>query len=264
MKLAVVGKDVSLSQSPQMHAFLFAGMGERCSYEKVSLPPERFPAEAEGLFARYDGFNVTIPFKREIMPFLRELSEDAEAAGAVNTVLCGRRAGYNTDGDGFLLMLGGEGIGLAGRRALVLGAGGAGRSCIRKLSAAGAEVSVYSRSYERVERLFGEFGGFTPLASADPAPYDLIVNCTGVGMHGNAGSPAGRELISLCDTAVDLIYEPAETEFLRLARECGKKTVNGGAMLFYQAYFADCIYLERKADAAEAKRLYAEYQRGLG
>ena len=104
-------------------------------------------------------------------------------------------------------------------------------------------------------------------------PYDVIFNCTGIGMHNSVGMtpsvrtaageiPVGRELLSLCDTAVDLIYVPAQSEFLRIADALGKKTVNGASMLFYQAYYADCIYLGKTPDAAEAKGYYIQYQGG--
>lgn len=274
LKLAVVGKDVSQSDSPAMHTFLLGKFGAKCSYERVSIPPARFLEEAEGLFARFDAFNVTIPFKGEIIPFLRRTEGDARVFGAVNTVLSAARTGYNTDGDGFALMLKNAGVETAGRRALVLGAGGAGRSCTKKLLEGGASVCVYERDEERLFSVYRQIGGFSPLTEVPCAPFDLVLNCTGVGMHdtvgqtpfvvfeGGRGAPVGAELLSRCGTAVDLIYVPAQSEFLRIAASLGKKTVNGAAMLFYQAYYADCIYLGRKPDAAEAKAFYTEYLGG--
>ena len=79
-------------------------------------------------------------------------------------------------------------------------------------------------------------------------------------MHESTGvSPLKREQIEQCAAAVDLIYRPAESEFLRLARNCGKKTLNGRAMLFYQAYLSDCLYLGRRPDAGEAEKMYRAY-----
>ena len=271
LKLAVIGKDVSKSDSPKIHRFIMDKLGEECSYDCVSIPPSEFPMRAEALFTAYDAFNVTIPFKGEIIPYLKELRGDAPRFGAVNTVLSGERAGYNTDGFGFLLMLENAGVEVKGKRVLVLGAGGAGRSCIKKLLDAGAEVFAYERDGERLASVYREFGGFTPLEEVPLKPYDIIINCTGVGMHDTVGTtptvtfeggrakPVDGELLSLCNSAVDLIYVPKESEFLRVARELGKCTVNGGSMLFYQAYYADCIYLKRKPDAVEAKELYNLY-----
>lgn len=261
MKLAVIGKDVSQSLSPSMHTFLFSQFGAPCSYEAVSIKPETFAERAEELFATYDAFNVTIPFKGDIIPFLRELRGDARVFGAVNTVLSKERAGYNTDGYGFLLMLENAGVEVRGKTVLVLGAGGAGRSCVKKLLDAGANVSVYERSQERLQAVYREFGSFTPLEEIPVLPYDIIINCTGIGMHDTVGkSPVGRELLSLCDTAVDLIYMPARSRFLEIAQEEGKRTVNGDSMLFYQAYMADCIILGKTPDAAQAKAFYQTYR----
>ncbi len=271
LKLAVIGKDVHESESPRIHAFLFRAFGKKGSYEAVSVPPEEFSARAERLFAEYDGFNVTIPYKGRIIPYLAKLKGDARAFGAVNTVVSSAREGYNTDGLGFLLMLQNAEIDVKGRDVLVLGAGGAGRSCIKKLTEAGANVFACERDEERLFGVYGEFGGFTPCREVELRHYDLLVNCTGIGMHDTVGKtpvltfgngktePVGVQLLSLCDAAADLIYVPAESELLRVARTLNKKTVNGAAMLFYQAYYASCIFTDRTPDAAEARALYRGY-----
>ena len=272
LKLAVVGKDVSQSQSPSMHTYILRNLGAKCSYETVSVPPAQFTERAEELFSRFDAFNVTIPFKGEIIPFLRRTEGDARVFGAVNTVVSATRTGYNTDGEGFSLMLKNAGVEIAEKTALVLGAGGAGRSCCKKLADGGAVVSVYERDEERLYGVYRELGGFSPLTEVPVAPFDIVVNCTGIGMHdtvgktpavvfsGGTAEPVGGQLLSLCGTAVDLIYVPVQSEFLRIAASLGKKTVNGAPMLFYQAYYADCIYLGRTPDATEAKALYEGYR----
>ena len=272
LRLAVVGKDVSRSDSPAIHEFILRRrFRTACSYERVSIPPEDFAERAEELFARYDGFNVTIPFKGEIIPYLKELRGDASVFGAVNTVLSKPRLGYNTDGYGFLLMLGNAGIAVRKKSVLVLGAGGAGRSCIRTLSEAGAEVSVFERDGTRLQAVWREFGGFTPLEKVPERAFDVVVNCTGVGMHATEGmlpalvyengeTDTAERILQKCGRAVDLIYVPAQSEFLRVAARYGKPVLNGASMLFYQAYMADCIYLSATPDAAEAGRLWKEYQ----
>ena len=276
LKLAVIGKDVSKSDSPAIHRFVLGKLGDGCSFERISIPPAEFSARAEALFQEYDGFNVTIPYKGDIIPYLKELCGDAPKFGAVNTVVTSERAGYNTDGFGFLLMLENAGVEVRNKRVLVLGAGGAGRSCIGKLIGAGAQVFAYERDHERLLSVHREFGGFTPLTEVPLVPYDVIINCTGVGMHDTVGKtpsvrfsdgtekPVDEQLLALCGAAVDLIYVPKESEFLRIARGLGKKTVSGGAMLFYQAYYADCIYLKREPNAEEAKRLYTLFTEEIG
>lgn len=271
LKLAVVGKDVSASLSPRMHTMILSAFREPCTYDKVSVSPADFALRAGELFETYDAFNVTIPFKGEIVGFLKELRGDAQIFGAVNTVVSRERAGYNTDGYGFLCMLENADVSPAGKRALVLGAGGAGRSVIRKLADAGADVFAYDKDPARLAACLNDLPCFVALSEVPLAPYDIIVNCTGVGMHETVGMtpeakisglgkiPVGRELLGSCETAVDLIYEPARSEFLRVAADCGKKIVSGGAMLFYQAYCADCIFLGKTPCAQEAKRLYKKY-----
>ena len=269
VKLALIGKHVSGSFSPTMHEFLLKRMGESCTYEKISLPPEQFQENIEEIFAQYDGFNVTMPYKREILPFLNELCGDAQVFQSVNTVVAKTRAGYNTDGFGFLLMLQNEE--LEGKKVLVLGTGGAGRSAIKALTGAGAAVYAYNRTPERMMRVYSAFGDFTPLCEIPLERFDIIVNCTGIGANESVGqlpevrfaggnTASAEALLKLCDTAVDLIYLPKKSEFLLVAEHCGKRTLNGLAMLFFQAYRSDCIYLGRESSLAEAKKLWEEYR----
>lgn len=271
LKLCVVGKDVSASQSPVMHSFILTMLeDENCVYDKLSLSSEEFDEIIEEILSYYDGVNVTVPYKERVLSHLKELRGDADAFGAVNTVLTAKREGYNTDGYGFMLMLENAGVSVKDKQVLVLGMGGAGRSCVKKLLDAGAQVSVYERDGERLSAAHKELGGFTPLTNVPVCAFDVIVNCTGVGMHNTVGltpvvryeegeAPVDR-LLPLAGAAVDLIYEPAQSEFLRIAEAYGKQTVNGEAMLFYQAYAADCIYLNRQPDAEEAKELREEYK----
>ena len=88
----------------------------------------------------------------------------------------------------------------------------------------------------------------------------MLINCTGVGMHDTEGqSPVSAKAFSGAETAVDLIYTPIQSEFLRLAAAQGLRTLNGEAMLFYQAYYADCLYLDIPPSEAQAKALYYQY-----
>ena len=261
LKLALVGKDVSASDSAKMHTFDLRGLGSDCTYALISCPErDKFPECARRLLAEYDAFNVTIPYKLDIIPFLKELRGDAKTFGAVNTVKDG--IGYNTDGAGFSLMLENNGVCPAGKRVLVLGAGGAGRSCVKKLLDGGAEVFLFDVNKENADAAAEKFAGVQALGAVAPAPYYMIVNATGVGMHKTVGvSPVGEEVLSGCEVAVDLIYHPKKSEFLRLAEALGKRTVNGEGMLYYQAYYTDCIILGREPSAAEAKSLFEKYLR---
>ena len=262
LKLAVIGKDVSASTSPQIHNFIAARMGNKISYEKISIPENEFENKIGEIFKELDGFNVTIPYKLAIIPSLKTVVGDAKTFGAVNTVTTCDLRGNNTDGLGFSMMLQNNGVNVKGKSALVLGAGGAGRSVSKKLLEAGANVSVYDTVYDNVRRLASEFSGIAPLKSIENKPYFLIVNATGVGMHKTIGqSPVSERLISLCEVATDLIYTPEKSRFLQIAENYGKRIINGEGMLFYQAYFSECIYFGSTPDNGQAEQLFKQYQR---
>ena len=259
LRLALVGKDVSKSISHKIHAFILREWGFVCEYEAISVPQTEFDSAMRRLIGDFDGFNVTIPYKRDVMGYLDEITGDAFDCGAVNTVVTSSMTGYNTDGVGFLLMLRVAGIEVQGKKVLILGGGGSGRSSASALKKAGAEVFVYQRRREKLLELCGQLG-VTPIDDPEAGGYDILVNCTGVGMHDAVGiSPVSEKAFHGTEYAVDLICEPSESEFLRLAKSQGKKTLNGASMLFYQAYFADCLYIGRRSSDEEAKTLYQKF-----
>lgn len=264
-KLALIGKDVSLSPSPRVHSFIAKELGKEITFEKLSIPEEQFAQRIEGILKTYDGFNVTIPYKLAIIPYLKSVRGDALAFGAVNTVVTSDLSGYNTDGLGFMQMLDANGVEVSGKKALLLGAGGAGRSVAKKLADAGAEVEIYNRTFEKARKVAEEFKGCKAVDEVVCKHRALIINATGVGMHDTVGvSPVSEEIIDNCDTAVDLIYAPAKSKFLKIAEASGKKIINGAAMLFYQAYYADCFYFGLTPDAAVATGLFEKYQKEIG
>lgn len=260
LNLAVIGKDVSKSTSPQIHTFIAERMGNAVNYKSLSIPENEFESKAESIFKEYDGFNVTIPYKLSIIPYLNKIEGDAEVFGAVNTVRSHDKSGYNTDGMGFALMLKNNSVDVNGKEVLVLGAGGAGRSVCKKLADAGAKVSVFDMRKESSNAVASEFKGVVPLESIQTKPYFLIVNATGIGMHKTEGiSPVTDELLKLCTVAVDLIYTPKKSAFLQIAESFGKKIINGEAMLFYQAYYSECIYFKVQPDEKQAKELFEQF-----
>lgn len=262
MKLAVIGKDVSASQSPIIHNFIAARMNNSLSYERISISPDRFEEEINKYLLELDGFNVTIPYKLSVIPHLKALKGDAEIMGAVNTVTTHDLCGYNTDGLGFTMMLQNNRLDVNGKSVLVLGLGGAGKSVAVKLLNQGAKVRVFSRNYANVLRFTNRFAQIEPLESPDKTHNFMVVNATGVGMSETENqSPIGEEILNNCDVAVDLIYSPENSKFLQIAQSLGKKTVNGKGMLFYQAYFAQCIYFDLAPNAVQAEELFKEYMK---
>ena len=140
----------------------------------------------------------------------------------------------------------------------MLGAGGSGRSSALSLKKEGADVYLYRRNRAVLEEVCRELG--VKIGDPKSGGFDIIVNATGVGMHDTEGiSPVGVEVFRGAEYAIDLIYVPKQSGFLRLASTVGVKTLNGEAMLFYQAYYSDCYYLEKLPDEKEAARLFNEY-----
>lgn len=259
LRLGLVGKDVSKSLSEAMHTFILSHFGVECYYERFSVCDADVDMAMRRLLGDFDGFNVTIPYKKDVFEYLDEIDETASLCGSVNTVLCDNKKGYNTDGAGFVLMLQCAGVEIKNKKVLVLGLGGSGRSSALALKQAGATVYAYRRDkielLEDCQRL-----GVTPAMDIENGGYDIIVNCTGVGMHDSEGkSPISEKAFKDVKWAVDLIYEPEQSKFLQLAQKQGANILNGKAMLFYQAYFADCLYLGRTANIEEAKALYEQY-----
>ena len=253
-----------------MHSFIAERMRNEINYGTRSIKESDFNTQAVGLLNEYDGLNVTIPYKLSIMPYLNEVVGDALVFGAVNTVKCATQNGitkfygYNTDGLGFMLMLENAGVQTHGKTFLLLGAGGAGRSIAKKLVDAGSKVYVYDRNENNSTALSQEFEGVVKVDELQSFTTKIyaIINATGVGMHKSVGiSPAGEEILSLCDVAIDLIYVPEKSKFLEIAESLGKKTLNGKAMLFYQAYYAECIFFDTDANSVQAKQIFEDYLR---
>jgi shikimate dehydrogenase len=257
--LGLIGKDVTKSGSERIHKFILKKWGYACEYTRVSVDADGFDGAVKELLANTDGFNVTIPYKLDVCAYLDETVADAKDYGAVNTVVTQTKRGYNTDGVGFMQMLAAAGIEVKDKRVLILGAGGAGRSSAVALKKAGAKVYLYQRRKELLSATCEELG-VAAVEDVETWQGEIIVNATGIGMHQTEGvSPVSSSIFVGKQTAVDLIYEPMESEFLRLAKTQGLQTLNGASMLFYQAYYADCLYLNRAADSAEAERLYTQF-----
>lgn len=249
--LGVFGCPVEHSLSPTMHNAAIAALGLHYIYIPFSVPPDDIgPAIRSLAVLGIIGVNLTIPHKERVLPFLDEVDPEARVIGAVNTVrnLEGRLVGYNTDGEGFYRPLAESGMSVRGKRAVVLGAGGAARSVVYRLLREGAIVTLANRTLERAERLAQEIGAAAgnsvdviDLADADAmrsalGGAELLVNTTSVGMfpHADAEPPIPSALIHPKLFVYDLVYNPTETRLLAEAGERGSSTMNGVAMLAHQ------------------------------
>lgn len=221
MKCGLLGEHLGHSFSPIIHREI-----ADYSYELVELPPENLGAFVKS--GTLDAFNVTIPYKKEVMPFLDEISPEARAIGAVNTVVRnkdGKLCGYNTDYFGFDYMIRRVGINVKGKKAVVFGTGGASATVCAVLRDRGVrELAVIGIEDN------------TPETLAKHADAEIVANATPVGMYPyNGNSPVDLSFFPACEGVLDVIYNPARTALILDAEERGIKTVSGLSMLVAQA-----------------------------
>lgn len=238
-RLAVLGQPVSHSRSPAMHNAALAAMGlaGEWRYEAIDVDPAGFEPLVAAMPAEgFRGANVTVPHKGAALAVADELSEVVREIGAANTITFEERGirADNTDAPGLLAAIGGRP--LRGRRALVLGAGGAGRAAVWALCREGARLEVWNRTPLRAEHLCAEVGGST-VEDPDIAGYDIVVNTTAVGLRGEdpfAELPLSPEALHAGQLVLDMVYGEEPTALLRAAGEAGAETVDGIEVLVQQ------------------------------
>ena len=229
---------------PLHHSFSAKYFNEKFAREQIEAEYSLYPTgiedlrlKIEDLLSSLDGFNVTLPYKQAIIPFLDRLDETAEAIGAVNVVH--RRVGYNTDCLGFMDSIRPL-LREFDRQALVLGTGGASKAVCFGLRKLGVNPTLVSRTPK--EGMLG----YQDLTEEVMAQHTVIVNCTPLGMYPEVDQcpDIPYERISARHLLFDCIYNPEETEFLRKGKAQGAKTQNGMEMLTGQAKAAWSIWNE--------------------
>jgi shikimate dehydrogenase len=263
-RYAVVGNPIGHSLSPRIHALFAAQTGQSLVYEARLGRPDHFAEDVRAWFREgLRGLNVTVPFKEQAYRMVDLRSRRAERAGAVNTVWAeadGRLAGDNTDGAGFLRDLTGRlGFDPAGRRILILGAGGAARGLLEPLLLAGPEqLVIANRTRARADELetaFADIAGDAELSACGleaipPGPYHLLINATAAGL-GTQGLDLPPGLLDASSLACDLVYGPAARPFLEWAAAQGAGAQTDGlGMLVEQAAEAFAIWRGIRPDTA--------------
>lgn len=240
----VIGWPIAHSRSPLIHNFWLAEHRIRARYEKIAVEPQNLSAFLRLMAARgMRGCNVTVPHKEAAFALVDEADDTARAVGAVNTIWLegDRLIGANTDVPGFLANLDDQAAGWRRDRAIVLGAGGAGRGIAYALKSRGVtEVEIVNRTLERAEEVAQVLGRGVCARRIEDLPgllenADLVVNTTSLGMTGQP--PLAMDLAPLPDHAVvaDIVYAPLETALLAAARARGLRAVDGLGMLLQQA-----------------------------
>ncbi|HKJ36504.1 MAG TPA: shikimate dehydrogenase [Solirubrobacterales bacterium] len=268
-RLAVLGHPIAHSRSPAMHNAAFAelGLGSEWGYEAIDVPPEAFAEQVDEMIAEgFVGANVTIPHKRAALLLADDPSDAARAIGAANTLSFGPAGirAENTDAPGLLAAIEDD---PSGRRALVLGAGGAGRAAAWALNDRGAEVTIWNRTASRAAELAAELGcaALPEGAEPDPEECDLLVNSTSVGLHAGAQASSPQiatfkefgfaaDQIADRQVVVDLAYGSTETELVRAARSRGARTIDGLEILVRQGAASFEIWTGLEAPLATMRR----------
>ena len=256
----LIGFPLYRSRSPRLHEKIMKQTDTKGDYTLVRLSD----GEAE------DGFNITIPYKTSIIPFLDTLSERAALYGAVNTVKVNdsKAWGYNTDGIGFLKAIESAGISLCGR-VLILGCGGVARVFAFESALAHCDITLGIRasSTDKAYRLKREIKEKTGndisvrLTREISEGFDLIINATPVGMVPDVDScPIGEEVIKQAGAVFDAIYKPLKTVFIRTAEKHGIRAENGLKMLVWQAVAAQEIWCEKSVDEGTVSRIIKELE----
>ncbi len=243
----LIGHPVAHSLSPVFQNAAFQRCGLDVAYAAWDTPVSALRSRMQRLrSADMLGANVTIPHKQAVIPQIDDLGDFSRRVGAVNTIVNrnGRLFGFNTDGPGFVQSLKDErNLDPHGANVLVFGAGGAARGIVLALADGGARLSILNRTFERAEEL-ARTGGTSVRALREPGDlgaYDVLVNTTSVGMHGTgteSQSPADLTGARAGALAVDIVYAPERTPFLRQAEEHGLRTLGGLSMLIYQGALA--------------------------
>lgn len=244
MKACVIGHPISHSKSPVIHNYWLKKYSIEGSYSSIDVSKEKLEETIKDVISSgYTGFNVTVPYKQEVIKYCDELDDNARIVGAVNTVAIkeGKTLGLNTDVYGFIANLKKTYPDIEGKKAFILGAGGASRAILHGLLEEGAaSVAISNRTQEKAKDL-------ALMASDKVSPIeweqknqalgniDILVNTTSLGMTGNP--PLDINMEGLPKTAVvsDIVYAPLMTNLLKQAQERENKIVTGIGMLLYQA-----------------------------
>jgi shikimate dehydrogenase len=226
------------TRSPAMHNAAYQTMGIEASYEAFDIRPEELASAIDQAWHfNFRQLAISIPHKEAVMALLDEVDETAQQIGAVNTItrIHDKWVGTNTDWLGAVHAL--ERLTeLAGKRAVILGAGGTAKALCYGLLRGGAEVTVLNRTEERAAELVQSLGATKsgPLAALSAIPADIIVNTTSVGL-GSDTSPVPDYNFSPEQVVMDAIYGSSNSRFLRDAQAAGAQTLQGKWMLIYQA-----------------------------
>lgn len=261
----LLGEKLGHSFSPIIHAKVFEELDIKGHYHLFEVNKNHLENAVRGFKALgVKGVNVTIPYKVEIMKYLDQISEEAKMIGAINTIRFeGQKAiGYNTDYYGFGMMLEEYDIKLKNKRAVILGTGGATKAVVKYLLDHDIkDVTLVTRNVTRAKEEWNEFTLISYDEIKSLKEREIIINATPCGMYPNIEkSPVTKMDLSNFQTAVDLIYNPKETLFMKYGKEEGLKAINGMHMLVGQAIKAEELWNDIKIDKNIYRKICKELE----
>lgn len=268
----LIGNPVEHTLSPAIHNTLAAACGINLAYLPFLVEKERLEAAVKGAFSLHVlGMNVTVPFKKDILPFLEETEPLAAVMESVNTLVRTGTGfkGYNTDMSGLFRAMQEDGVRLEGEKVIVLGAGGVGRAVAYLCAAKGAaSVTVLNRSVIKAKQVAQEVNRKTGqncvrglgLEGAVSLPEEkyLAIQATSVGLHPDCDRAVieSEDFYRKIHTGYDLIYRPARTKFMSLVEQAGGKSFNGLKMLVYQGVEAFELWNDMQVKREQAEQIY--------
>lgn len=284
-KAAVIGHPIGHTMSPFIQQKLFKLAGIPMEYQVLDIP--NLDESLEKLYA-LDCFNVTIPHKSNIIPFLSDISERAEKSGSVNTITVkdGKMYGDTSDGAGATVALAIHGETVKNREILLLGNGGAAKAIasviaehpnfnitIAHRSESIDKAKILAKSLLAVANERGDENSSVKLISYEDLEnkanngnisLDLLINTTSVGMYPRIGvSPISEAVVKRCRVIFDIVYNPTETELLKIAKRCGVKAIGGMGMLVCQAAYSHHIWYGTEFKNDDLLQLIADAEKEL-
>ena len=240
-RFAVIGDPIAHTLSPNLHQEVYRQLELDATFEQIHVTPNSLDSFINS--NKLDGFNVTIPHKLSIIPFLKGLNEAAKTIGAVNCVHNGK--GYNTDWIGFLKAMEFNGVDLNGKDCTILGAGGAARAIAYGLVQADVNsILISNRTQTKADQLLDWINSIFP-TNFQSKNSDIIINCTPLGMWPDTESMPEFE-IQNGQILADTIYNPLETAWLKAGKTKGAKTIDGLDMFIAQGLASADIWFGEK------------------
>ena len=241
-KYLVIGNPISHSLSPKLHNFWIRQNQINAIYDKTKLNSNQLKdIILEVKEKKIDGVNITVPFKNMIIPYLDQLSKEAEKTKSVNTVYLKNKKviGHNTDIDGFEKAINKINFNLSDKKIFILGAGGVVPSIVYALNKMGAiNIFISNRTKAKAQMVKDIFNNLNIVDWGDMPEFDVIINATSLGLNKDDKIELDFSTVGNNKLFYDIIYNPSETNFLKTGKKLGNRCENGKLMFIYQAFSA--------------------------